>query len=1149
MSNNLGLVLPSDTDNKLEWGNLNTPAQSFAIHELALENKQTTLVIASSIYHANQLYLDIEFYSENKYPVILLPDWETLPYDHFSPHQDIISSRLKALYQLPRFKQGVMIISISTLMHRLCPIEFLEKNTFMVSSGEKIDLETTRNRLIQSGYRHVDQVIEHGEFCQRGSILDIFPMGSNKPFRLELFDDEIDTIRCFDPETQRSTEKINSINLLPAREFPLTDEAISFFRQNWRERFTGNPAEAPLYQQISKGEAAQGIEYFLPLFHNTTATIFDYLPQQCTTVFCDDLHQKSLQFWEELTHRHEQLRYDITRPLCSPCDIFIDPDTIFAQLKSFQQIKISNKKINESQGHSNASLNPIPPILINHKLSEPCISLRGFITDYIKTGRVLFCTESTGRREALLELRKTANVFPVLHETWGEFIGSDALINILVAPIHSGFILDALNISVIAESDLFGKQVVQQRRRQVSQQDPNAIIRNLTELRTGAAVVHLEHGIGRYLGLQTITTGGYEAEYLTLEYAGGDKVYVPVSALHLISRYGGADQSTSALNKLGSPQWQRARRKAAEEIRDVAAELLDIYGQRKATKGHTFNKPDSDYQKFRNAFPFEETPDQHKAINDVINDMVATQKMERLVCGDVGFGKTEVAMQASFLATQSNKQICILVPTTLLAQQHGQNFKDRFADWPIKIATLSRLTPAKEQQHILNQLESGSVDIVIGTHKLLSEKIKFKRLGLLIVDEEHRFGVRQKDRIKSSYANVDILTLTATPIPRTLNMSMAGIRDLSIIATPPVLRVAVKTFVQESSSGLIKEAIMRETMRGGQVYYLHNDVATINAKAENLREIAPEARIAIAHGQMRERELEQVMSDFYHQRFNVLLCSTIIESGIDVPTANTIIIDRADKFGLAQLHQLRGRVGRSHHQAYAYLLAPPYKSLTSDAKKRLDAIAELGDLGVGFSLATHDLEIRGAGELLGDNQSGHIQSIGFSLYMELLDEAVKALKSGQQPALDKPLYVGAEINLGIPALLPQTYIADVHTRLILYKRLSSCKSGDEMRELKTELIDRFGLLPASAENLFEATRFKLTANKLGIKKIEMGKEYGHLHFEAKPKIDPAKIIQLIQQQSSIYRLLGTDKLRFKIPSDQTAEQRFQVLQLTLNTIT
>lgn len=1138
--------LPTAKDNILHWGGLSGSSPSLAISNLVAKNQGVFLLVTADVHSALRVQRELAFFSDlTNDTIIHFPDWETLPYDHFSPHQDIVSARLLTLYRLPALTHGIVIAALPTLMHRLLPRHHLTANAFAVAQGETFNLTTIRKQLADSGYRCVGQVMEHGEFATRGAILDIYPMGSPLPYRIELFDDTVESIRSFDLETQCSIEKIEKIQLLPAREYPLTEDAITHFRQTWRAKFSGNPQEAPLYRHISRAEPAAGVEYYLPFFYDHTASFMDYLPANTQLLVIGNLPETANHFWDEIKHRHEQLRYDVTRPLCAPEELFLPPEKLFQAFKSCKQIKIHAKPLPEKQGSINFVTAATPPLLVDHKASQPFSALQQYLNSYLKdsNARVLFCCESTGRREILLDRLKEINIFPTAFENWQTYLTHNDRIGITIAPLEHGLLLTSPKIALITESQLFGEQVMQRRLRTKRKQDPSAMIHNLTELHSGDPVVHLNHGVGRYLGLQTIKTNDQETEYLTLQYANDDKIYVPVASLHLISRYTGADATHAPLQKLGSKQWDKIKKRTAKRVRDAAVELLDIYSRRAAAPGYAFKKPDKDYEKFRNEFPFEETPDQQSAIHDVLKDMTRAHSMERLICGDVGFGKTEVAMQAAFLATQSGKQVAVLVPTTLLAEQHLHNFQDRFANCPIKIAAISRLRSIKQRTEIIKGLANGKIDIVIGTHKLLRDDILFKDLGLLVVDEEHRFGVQQKERIKSLRSRIDILTLTATPIPRTMSMALAGTKDLSIIATPPARRLSVKTFAHEYNPALIREAMLREAMRGGQIYFLHNDVATIQATAEKLANIVPEARIAVAHGQMRERELEHVMTDFYHQKYNVLVCTTIIESGIDIPTANTIIINRADRFGLAQLHQLRGRVGRSHHQAYAYLLTPPHKALTNDAKKRLDAITQLDELGVGFNLATHDLEIRGAGELLGVEQSGHIHEIGFSLYLELLQEAVNALKAGREPELDKPLHGGTEIDLGLNALLPTLYVPDAHMRLTLYKRLANCPDKHAIAELKSEMIDRFGLLPDAAQHLFDVAAVRLHAITLGIHKIDVGATCGYIHFTDKPNIDVSKLAQLIQQQPKAYQLQNNQKLRFTAPPKDPPQRLLTVSNL------
>jgi transcription-repair coupling factor (superfamily II helicase) len=1085
------------------------------VYTAALEHNGPTIVIAPNIAAITQLEHELNFFAKDQdVEIFTLPDWETLPYDHFSPHQDIISQRLLALYRLLSLEKGIVLVSVTTAMQRLMPRDYLENNSFVLNKTQKIDLTKLRDNLIQRGYYHVNQVMEHGEFAVRGSIIDIFPMGSAIPYRIDLFYNEIESIREFDPETQRSLQELDNIQLLPAREFSLNEHAIFDFKQKWQDLFPKS-LDSPIYQNISHGDSVPGIEYYLPLFFTNTQTLFDYLPNNSLLVRFDDLTKPAEDFWSEINKRYEQLGFDLNRPLLPPIDIFIPVDKLFGYGKKFSQIQTQHIK-------------QLPDLSID-KLPEFLQST---------PGRILFCAESAGRREALLELLQRIDLQPKIYASWHEFTQDNTRFGFCIGILEQG--LKFGDITIIPETELFGQQVVMQRRlRQAKEQDPEAIIRDLTELKIGDPVVHVDHGIGRYLGLQTLTTGGITAEYLTIEYADKAKLYVPIAALHLISRYMGASPENAPYNRLGSKQWEKAKRKAQEKIYDTAAELLDIYARRAAKTGFAFKIPAEEYQKFAGTFSFETTGDQQTSIDQVKQDMLSKRTMDRLICGDVGFGKTEVALRAAFIAVQNNKQTAILTPTTLLTQQHYNNFQDRFADWPINIAMLSRFNSPKQQKAIIEQVKNGKIDIVIGTHKLLQPDIKFKDLGLLIIDEEHRFGVKQKEKIKSLRADIDILTLTATPIPRTLNMALSGIRDLSIIATPPEKRLSIKTFIREYNKQLIREAILRETLRGGQVYFLHNDVATIEKTTDLLKKLIPEANIQIAHGQMREQQLEKIMRDFYHLRFNVLVCTTIIESGIDIPTANTMIINNADRFGLAQLHQLRGRVGRSHHQAYAYLLIRSQKHITRDAKKRLDAISVMKDLGTGFTLATHDLEIRGAGEILGEEQSGQIQAIGFNLYTEFLDQAVNTLKSGSAPELT----YGTEIDLQIPALIPDSYVFDVHTRLTLYKRIANAKNKDELHELQVELVDRFGLHPQPTKNLFAITELKLKAQPLGIKSIKAGANSGIIEFTDNPHIDPQKIIQLMQKYPDIYKLTTANKLKFTLKEDTGAKRIMNINEL------
>jgi transcription-repair coupling factor (superfamily II helicase) len=1078
--------------------------------------------------------LERELFAFSDIPVYLFPDWETLPYDNFSPHQDIVSERLKILANCSLLKQGIVILPISTLIQKLPPINFISSLTFHLSLHQKIDADLFKSKLIDTGYHYVSQVMEHGEFAIRGAIIDVFPMGAPHPIRIDLFDDQIDSLRWFDATTQRTIEKTDEIILLPAHEFPLNAEAIKYFRTRWREQFEGSPALCPVYQDISEGIASTGIEYYLPLFFEKMASFFDYLPHHAQFFIYPQNHEAAIEFWQDIETRYEQLRHDHTRPILPPNQLYFTLEDTFAFLKKWPLIELNSPNASEAdQKKAMQMFGDLPNLELDNKSTptEPLEKLTAFIQQH-PTYSILFCAESSGRKETLLQLLNSQHLFPKSYADIKLFLANRpttvdlADLAITVAPIDAGFIDTNRQISFIAEAQLYGRRVMQRRRRKTTASDPENMIRNLAELSIGHPVVHIDCGVGRYLGLQNIVVGQTQGEYLTLEYAGGDKLYVPVSSLHFISRYSGSDSEHAPLHKLGTDHWEKAKKKAFDKIKDTAAELLEIYANRALKVRPQFNFDESTYALFSNTFQFEETPDQAKAIEDVLTDLQSTKPMDRLVCGDVGFGKTEVAMRAAFMTVMNQKQVAILVPTTLLAEQHFQNFKDRMSDWPIRIEVLSRFVANKTQTKIIEDLTTGKVDIVIGTHKLLQSQIKFQELGLLIIDEEHRFGVNQKEKIKSLKSEVDILTLTATPIPRTLNLSLSMIRDLSIIATPPLKRLAIKTFVREFNQPLVTEAIVRELKRGGQVYYLHNDVATIEKTARELEAFIPSARIAVAHGQMPERLLEQVMADFYHQRFNILICSTIIETGIDVPSANTIIIERADKFGLAQLHQLRGRVGRSHHQAYAYCLTPPFKTISKDALKRLEALESLEELGSGFMLATQDLEIRGAGELLGEGQSGNLHTIGYHLYMEMLEKTVKALKSGQKIKDIDPAIETTEVDCHLPAFIPDTYLNDVHTRLMLYKKIASAKSKADLEELQVDMIDRFGLLPDETKNLFKLTELKLLASSLGIKKIDAGMQGGKIDFTNTPNVDSHKIIALIQTQPRKFQIKGSSRLLF-----------------------
>ncbi|WP_256091632.1 transcription-repair coupling factor [Candidatus Thiosymbion oneisti] len=1129
--------LPAKTGERLLWGRLYGSSRALAIAKAAERAPGPVLAVVEDVQTTAQLQAELKFFLVgSELPVLGFPDWETLPYDQFSPLPELVSERLLTLHRLPSLKRGLLVVPTGTLLQRLAPREYVDSHSLVLAVGDRLDLDAIRRRLEQAGYQCVSQVIAHGEFAVRGSLLDLFPAGSNLPYRIDLFDAEVESIRTFDPDSQRSRDQVPHIRLLPAREFPLSEEGIAAFRQRYRRTFEGDPKQSLIYREVSAGSVPGGLEYYLPLFFDRTATLFDYLPEGTLVIEDAQCREAAERFLADVAVRYEQRRHDLERPLLPSNRLYLTTDELAARLNRMSGVMHQATEIAERRkgfsGVVNFATRTLPALAIQARTAQPDGALREFLAT---PGRRVLCTaESAGRREMLLENLHGFGIEVRPVAGWQAFVASGETLGLAVAPLEQGLFLkhggepkgEHEDLALITETQLYGTQVRQARRRQRAERDGEAVVRNLTELHLGAPVVHEDHGVGRYLGLQTLEINGMATEFLTLEYAQGDKLYVPVASLHLISRYTGASEAAAPLHRLGSGQWEKLKRRAAEKVRDVAAELLDVYARRAARQGFAFPIDGEDTAAFAANFEFEETPDQQQTIDAVLADMTDAKPMDRVVCGDVGFGKTEVAMRAAFTAVQGGKQVAVLVPTTLLAQQHYENFSDRFADWPVRVESLSRFRTAKEQQRILAGLADGTIDIVVGTHKLLQKGIIFKQLGLVIVDEEHRFGVRHKERLKSLRSKVDILTLTATPIPRTLNMAMSGLRDLSIIATPPVARHPIKTFMSQWNDALIQEACLRELKRGGQIYFLHNQVETIDNTAKKLAALIPEARIQVAHGQLRERELERVMRDFYHRRFNLLVCTTIIESGIDVPSANTILINRADKLGLAQLHQLRGRVGRSHHRAYAYLLTPPPAAMTPDAKKRLEAIESLEDLGAGFTLATHDMEIRGAGELLGEEQSGQIQEIGFSLYMDLLERAVAALKSGRTPALDRPLDPGAEIDLAVPALLPDDYLPDVHSRLVLYKRIAGAATGTALKELQVEMIDRFGLLPDPAKNLFAVTALKLKVKPFGIKKIEAGPTGGRILFDAEPKIDPTRMIELIQANPKEFKPEGTDKLRF-----------------------
>ncbi|MFQ5935352.1 MAG: transcription-repair coupling factor [Acidiferrobacterales bacterium] len=1125
-------LLPQDSGQRLSWSRLYGSSRGLAITQAATQYRGPLLVITADARSAQQLEAEIRFYmSPNAdFTVRIFADWESLPYDVLSPHPDIISQRLLTLHRLPTWERGIVLASVSTLMHRLPPPEFVAKHSFALKPKDTLKGEGFRERLVRAGYHAVSQVMEPGEFAIRGGLIDLFPMGSPTPLRIDLFGDEIESLREFDPESQRSGRQLEGIQLLPAREFPLTPDTIQFFRQQFRARFEGDPQKTALYRDISRGVIPAGIEYYLPLFFPETATFFTYFPIEGACIIDANASEAARAFMQEAEERYLERRHDSSRPILAPEEIFLSDEALAEVLQPYAQTHLLPFKADE-EGHSTGPEATIvtfetrlPPRLpVDHKADAPYQTLFAYLRSY--HGRVLMVAETLGRRESLRALLSDHGLNPTDIADWQTFFGSEVKLGLTVADLDRGLVLAEPAVAVITEPQLYGERAAQRRRRARPARDPESIIRNLAELQIGDPVVHEEHGIGRYRGLQILDVGDGATEFLALEYAGGDKLYIPVVALHLISRYTGTNSDHAPLHRLGSDAWEKAKRRAREKAHDVAAELLEICAVRAARRGYAFRPRDEQYLAFADQFPFEETPDQTRAIDEVLADMESHKLTDRLVCGDVGFGKTEVAMRAAFLAIQNQKQVALLVPTTLLAQQHFQNFTDRFADLPVSFELLSRFRSKAQQAEILKGLASGAVDLVVGTHRLLQTDVSFKDLGLVIIDEEHRFGVRQKERLKRLRREVDILTLTATPIPRTLNMGLSGLRDISIIATAPEERLSIRTLISERNRALIREACLREIRRGGQVYYLHNEVRSIERVTRQLQELIPEGEIHMAHGQMPERQLERIMLDFYHQRFNILVCTTIIESGIDIPTANTIVIERADKFGLAQLHQLRGRVGRSHHRAFAYLLVPPQGTMTGTARKRLQAIESLEDLGAGFTLASHDLEIRGAGELLGEAQSGEIDEVGFALYSELLSRAVKSLQAGETLDVEQPINSGTEINVHAPALLPDDYLPDVHMRLILYKRIASALSSVALQELQEEIIDRFGLLPEPTKLLFEITALKLQATLLGIQKIDAGPSGARIEFHKTPNVDSTAIIRLLQSAPRHYKLDGPSRLR------------------------
>ncbi len=1089
----------------------------------ARAERRMLVVVSANPASATRLAEEIPWFSPDLAPA-LLPDWETLPYDHFSPHQDLVSERLATLYRASRGECDVLVVAATTALLRLAPPAYLAAFTFFLKQGDTLDVDGLRAQLALAGYAHVTQVVSPGEFSVRGGLIDLFPMGSTLPFRIDLFGNDIESIRTFDVDTQRTLYPVPDVRLLPAREFPLDDGGRTRFRGRYREAFEGDPSKSALYKDVSNGIAPGGIEYYLPLFFEATATLAEYLPATAVVALHGDVRGAVEHFWDDAQSRYRLLRGDKARPLLPPTELFLPPDEFNGVLKAFARIEIvpsAGRAVQPGAAQTGPTV-PLPSVQVDRRADDPLAALKRFLATTPHT--VAIVAESAGRRETMQQYFAEYDLHPALADGFAALGQNAPKVCLVAAPLATGFVWPDGKLAFVTEAELYAGVVRRSAREAARRSNIDAMVRDLSEVRIGDPVVHEAHGIGRYLGLVTLDLGDGANEFLQLVYANDAKLYVPVSNLHLIGRYSGASPEAAPLHELGSGAWEKAKKKAALQARDTAAELLNLYAQRAARTGHAFGFNAHDYEAFAEGFGFEETADQAGAIEAVVKDMTSGQPMDRLVCGDVGFGKTEVALRAAYVALADGKQVALLVPTTLLAEQHFQTFSDRFAELPVRIAELSRFRTAKETKAALAGLAAGQVDLAIGTHKLLQPDVKFANLGLVIIDEEHRFGVRQKERLKRLRAEVDVLTLTATPIPRTLAMSLEGIRDFSVIATAPQRRLSIKTFVAAYSPGIVREATLRELNRGGQIYFLHNEVDTIATRAQTLAKLLPEARIAVAHGQMPERELEQVMRDFYQQRINLLLCSTIIETGIDVPTANTIIIDRADRFGLAQLHQLRGRVGRSHHQAYAYLMTPPADALSAQAKKRLEAIQMMEDLGSGFYLSMHDLEIRGAGEVLGESQSGEMQEVGFQLYNDMLRAAVSALKSGREPNLADPLGVATEINLHVPALLPEKYCNDVHERLLLYKRLASTETAEELESIQEELVDRFGPTPEQAQSLLACHRLRLVAKPLGVTKIDAGAERTTLQFIKQPPFDAGKLILMVQTDGRI-RFAGPDRLR------------------------
>ncbi len=1139
------LPLPGSAARSVHWGGARGGAMALCLADVTRLRDGPLLVLTPNVADAEGLAAELQFFSPAGLDVLLFPDLEVLPYDSFSPHQDLIAERLRVLRRLSRGGRQILLAAAPTLLPHLPPPVFLRSRGIELRAGQRLDPAEFRRQLDDAGYQRVSQVSTHGEYAVRGSLVDLYPTGHGQPVRVDFLDNEIESIREFDPDSQLTTGQVDTLDTLPAREIPIDSDAVKAFRLRYRARFEGNPANSVIYREVSEQRLPAGIENYLPLFFDAPATFWDYLPAD-TCVVCVGNPERALRdAWQQVNERYEQCRHDTERPALDPGELYVAPDLHLEALNSRDRAVLDTAKLPAemlSATQMNLGVQPAPTLLVNRRDEDPSRRLREFLANH--HGRLLISAESPGRRELLLETLRPAGLNPVELASWTEFIDGDMHAGIVVAPLHQGFVLGDGELAVLTETEFFGEQPRRRRRRR-RVQDPESLINDLTDLRPGAPVVHAEHGVGRYTGLSRLDIDDSPAEFVTLEYAGGDRLHVPVSSLNLISRYTGAAPEHAPLHRLGTDQWLRARKKAADKVRDAAAELLDIYAKRAARGGQSARVDPGEYLSFAAGFPFEPTDDQGKAIEDVLQDLSSSAPMDRLVCGDVGFGKTEVALRAAFVAVNNGRQVAVLVPTTLLAQQHQQTFSDRFADTAVTVAGLSRFQSAKASREIVDGLAKGSIDIVVGTHRLLQNSIEFKKLGLVVIDEEHRFGVRHKERLKALRTQADFLTLTATPIPRTLNMALGGLRDLSLITTPPESRLSIKTFVTQWRDQVIREACQRELKRGGQVYFVHNRIEDIQGIAERVAKLIPEARIEVAHGQMRERDLERIMVDFYHRRFHILVCTAIIESGLDVPTANTILINRADRFGLAQLHQLRGRVGRSHHQAFAYLLAPEREAMTDDAVKRLDAIEALEDLGAGFVLATHDLEIRGAGELLGEEQSGQIQEIGFTLYNEMLARTVEAMRAGLEPDPEGVGQQTTDINLHLPALIPEDYMPDVHLRLVHYKRIASAANDDALKDLQVELVDRFGIIPPATRNLFLVTRLRLRAAALGLKRVDMSASGGRVEFGPDTVVEPLTLIGLIQTAPDRYRFDNQQRLRV-IADAEAPEARFACVEQLLD---